>query len=215
MSWMDTFSSLTGFDFSGSTEKLSTSPDPIQTISQTSATKTTSPAAQSYGVTNTPANTSGDYNQAISQINKHILGIWERENLYPQKLGSGSERSDADLWKHLDVHIWGKEYVDQHTGEITAGNPSAIVPQFKSDIAGVQQQGQTQRDRIERKVDEGIAEHQIFYDLHTEQEGRISEKAAKGHTHNGSNGLDWYVQIALVIAGAFLVYFIIRRKFLR
>jgi len=164
---------------------------------------------------NTSAHSTGSYNQAISQINKHIVGIWERENLYPQKLGSGSERSDADIWKHLDVHVWGKEYVDQHTGKITAGNPSAIVPQFQSEIATVQLQGQTQRDRIEEKLDKGIAEHQIFYDLHTEQEGRISDKAAKGHSHNGDNGLDWYVKLALVAAGAFLVYFIIRRKFLK
>ena len=182
MSWMDTFSELTGFDFSGSSEKISTSPDPIQTISQTSATQTTSAAA--YGVTNTPANSTGDFSSSISQINKHILGIWERENLYPQKLGSGSERSDSDIWRHID-------------------------------IAAVQQQGQTQRDRLDKKIDKGIAEHQIFYDLHTEQEGRISDKASIGHSHNGDNGLDWYIKLALVAAGAFLVYFIIRRKFLR
>ena len=221
MSWMETFSQLTGFDFSGSSEKLSTSPDPIQSISQTSATQTTSPAAQSYGVTNTPANSSQNYDQAISDINRHILGIWERENLYPQTLGSGSERSDADLWRHIDVNIWGKEYVDQHTGKITAANPSALVPQFTKMHEGQESRlsdAKAHRDEIERKVDQGIAEHQKFWDelgilheKHVHQEGRISD-----HTHNGTtNGLDWYIELALVAAGTFLVYFIIRRKFLR
>jgi hypothetical protein len=216
MSWMDTFSQLTGFDFSGSTEKLSTSPDPIQTISQTSATQTTTPAAQSYGVSNTPANSTNDsYNKAISDINRHIVDIWSRENLYPQKLGSGSERSDADIWKHLDVHVWGRDYVDEYTGEVTAANPTAIKPFFQQKFEDVYATRRTKKEVEQILIDYYGDDIARLNEGHARQEERISERSPIGHSHNGTNGLDWYIKLALVIAGAFLVYFIIRRKFLR
>jgi F0F1-type ATP synthase beta subunit len=46
---------------------------------------------------------------------------------YPQQKGIASEKSDSDIWRHIDNQIWGK-----------TGNPMAIKPMLEKRIAQTQ-----------------------------------------------------------------------------
>ena len=65
---------------------------------------------------------------------------------------------------------------------------------------------------------------ETFHRLHTEQEGRISENAEAiathghdyagiDHTHSNddSGDMPWYIQIVLILAGAFVVYMLLKK----
>jgi len=116
--------------------------------------------------------------------------------------GERDFRSDEDIWKKgieplHKKHQEQQAYIDKKIeGLYDTRRTKKEVEQILINYYG---------DDIAR-LDQG----------HADQEGRISEKAGIGHTHNGNGGdMAWYVKIALIIAGTFLVYFIIRRKFLR
>ncbi len=129
---------------------------------------------------------------------------------YPQVTGTASQKSDQDIWDHLDEHVWG------HTG-----NQNAIYPQLQKAIAehgefhtkfqelgDALQSGYEHRTGLEQKIDAGIAEHA---DFHTKLENLgLADVGAKEHrdsieaklesqrlhTHrNGGgngNGCEWY-----------------------
>ncbi len=97
------------------------------------------------------------------------------------------------------------------------GDDISLLHGHAQSLGDAQKAAKIQRDETAATV----------HSLHLDQEGRITDNAEAiathghdyagiDHTHGSSNGdLDWYVKLALVAAGAFLVYFIIRRKFLR
>ena len=86
---------------------------------------------------------------------------------YPQVAGTASQKSDQDIWNHLDEHVWSNPPFN---------NPNAIYPQLQKAIAehgyfhnqlqslgDALQSAYEHRTGIEQKVDVGIAEHQDFH----------------------------------------------------
>ena len=132
----------------------------------------------------TTAPVSGNLEQRVSELEQLT---WE---VYPQAIGTTSQRSDVDIWNHLSQWVWG------HGGEKwQAGGsapkwdqpePTAIVPLF-SRLHQEQETRLTQahahRQSIETKVE----------DLYT-------RKSEKGHKHGGNGGTRWDVVIMGVLA---------------
>jgi hypothetical protein len=109
------------------------------------------------------------------------------------------------------------------TGNTPANTTKADIAQLYR-IHGEQESRITDawkhRLNIEAKVDPAI---ETFHRLHQEQEGRISENADAiathghnyagiDHTHpNGNGGIPWYVMIVGVLAGALVIYMLLKK----
>jgi len=98
---------------------------------------------------------------------------------YPQVAGTASQKSDQDIWNHLDEHVWSNPPYN---------NPNAIYPQLQKVIATQQSLGDAlqsayeHRTGIEQKVDVGIAEHQ---DFHTKLQG-LGDSLVEAKEHRDS-----------------------------
>jgi hypothetical protein len=122
---------------------------------------------------------------------------------YPQQKGTASERSDTDIWRHIDNQIWGK-----------TGNPMAIKPMLEKRIANnagkniLQDQSiinnKAQIEEINKRLSEQIT--QVGKDVTTV--GGELEKVGSGNFLSGILGGTGIG--ALVALGA--VAFIMLRK---
>ena len=105
---------------------------------------------------------------------------------YPQAVGTASQKSDQDIWDHLDEHVWSNPPYN---------NPNAINVKLDKAIAehGVfdtklqslgdaLQSAYEHRTGIEQKVDVGIAEHQ---DFHTKLQG-LGDSLVEAKEHRDS-----------------------------
>jgi hypothetical protein len=156
--------------------------------------------------TPTPTATGSDLSDLESRV--------ARLEQYPQVTGTASQKSDQDIWDHLDEHVWG------HTG-----NQNAIYPQLQKAIAehgefhtkfqelgDALQSGYEHRTGLEQKIDAGIAEHADFHtklenlgvaDVSAKEhrdsiEAKLEEQRKHTHTTGGGNGnggdcnCEWY-----------------------
>jgi len=79
---------------------------------------------------------------------------------YPQAVGTASQKSDQDIWNHLDEHVWNNPPYN---------NPNAIYPQLQKVIKTQQSLGDAlqsayeHRTSIEGKLEGQITEHGDFH----------------------------------------------------
>ena len=94
------------------------------------------------------------------------------------------------------------------------GDDISLLHQHAEDFGVSLQDAKTQRDETAETV----------HRLHTEQEGRISENAKAiathghdyagidhTHTNGNGNGIPWYVMIVGVLAGALIIYMLLKK----
>ena len=97
-------------------------------------------------------------------------------HVYPQATGTPSERSDSDIWRHLDTWVWGK------TGEEGAIKPriESLASESGERFESLQSQinaAKAERDSMQSKID--------------------------SHSHGGGNGgCEWW-DIGCHTAGGF------------
>ena len=97
-------------------------------------------------------------------------------HVYPQAAGTPSERSDSDIWRHLDTWVWGK-----------TGEKSAIKPQIEKHMT-------ESGDRFNSLQDQ----------INTAKAERDSmQSKIDSHSHGGrENGCEWW-DIGCHTAGGF------------
>jgi len=121
---------------------------------------------------------------------------------YPQAVGTASQKSDQDIWNHLDEHVWSNPPFN---------NPNAIYPQLQKVIKTQQSLGDAlqsayeHRTSIEGKLEGQITEHGDFHTkLQNLGDADVEAKAHRDslekkleeqrkHTHNSPtppNGCD-------------------------
>jgi len=129
---------------------------------------------------------------------------------YPQAVGTASQRSDQDIWNHLDEHVWSNPpYNNPNAINVKLDKAIAEHGEFHAkfqELGDALQSGYEHRTGLEQKIDAGIAEHA---DFHTKLENLgLSDVDAKAHrdsieakleeqrkhTHNAPppNGCEWY-----------------------
>jgi len=159
---------------------------------------------QPCGTTTPTTTTSGNLEARVSQIEADINHISKVQQTYPQVMGTASQKSDADIWAHLDEHVWSNPPYD---------NPNAISPTVNRLQAEhgyfhdtLQSLGDSLQDAYEhrvgigQKVDTAVAEHQDFHTkLGALGQADIDAKAHRDslelkleqqrkHTHNNGGG---------------------------
>jgi len=120
----------------------------------------------------------GNGNGKLEQRVKDLEALtWE---IYPQAIGTTSQRSDVDIWNHLHQWVWGASGEKWQAGgaqpKWDKPEPTAIVPHFL----------QLHEDQ-EQRLTEAHAHRQS---IEGKVEDLYSRKSEKGHGHNG-NGTDW------------------------
>ena len=116
---------------------------------------------------------------------------------YPQAVGTASQKSDQDIWDHLDEHVWNNPPYN---------NPNAIYPQLQKVIKTQQSLGDAlqsayeHRTSIEGKLETQITEHGDFHTkLQSLGDADVDAKAHRDslekkleeqrkHTHMGGGG---------------------------
>lgn len=135
---------------------------------------TTDPTYPSmYGAPYVPPNyvppvKTGNLDARVSQIESDITELSRIQQTYPQVMGTASQKSDADIWAHLDDHVWG------HTG-----NQNAIYPQLQKTQAEI-------REEVHPKL-QSLGDAMLEAQAHrTSIEQKVENKAERGHSHNGN-----------------------------
>jgi len=110
----------------------------------------------------------GNLDARVSQIESDITELSRIQQTYPQVMGTASQKSDADIWAHLDDHVWG------HTG-----NQNAIYPQLQKTQAEI-------REEVHPKL-QSLGDAMLEAQAHrTSIEQKVENKAERGHSHNGN-----------------------------
>jgi len=112
---------------------------------------------------------------------------WE---IYPQAIGTTSQRSDVDIWNHLSQWVWGHGGEKWQAGGLAPKwdkpEPTAIVPHFT---------------RLHTEQEMRITEaHAHRQSIETKVEDLYTKKSDIGHKHGGNGGTDWGVVVMGILA---------------
>jgi len=133
----------------------------------------------------------------------------EHAHQYPQVVGTPSERSDRDLWNHINRYIWGKSGADSTPVGDWSAEPYAIRPlidinttQIKKNTETLNkslENARTHRNSIEAKFEKHLIGHNgnngecPFWDI-----------PCKLNKISGTLGM-----VAVAVVGGFVVYNVI------
>lgn len=92
------------------------------------------------------------------------------------------------------------------------GDDIALLHQHAIDLGTAQRDAKAHRDSVEAKVKSQKTEIGILHQKHIDQEGRISEKASIGHSHDSTDGMSWYVKLAIIAVVGIGSYFLIKKR---
>jgi len=133
----------------------------------------------------TTAPVKGNLEQRVSELEQLT---WE---VYPQAIGTTSQRSDVDIWNHLSQWVWGHGGEKWQAGGLAPKwdkpEPTAIVPHFT---------------RLHTEQEMRITEaHAHRQSIETKVEDLYTRKSEKGHTHaEKDKGTDWGVVVMGILA---------------
>jgi len=131
----------------------------------------------------TPPPTNGNLEQRVKELEQLQ---WE---IYPQAIGTTSQRSDVDIWNHLSQWVWGHGGEKWQAGGLAPKwdkpEPTAIVPHFS---------------RLHQEQEMRLTEaHAHRQSIETKVEDLYTKKSDVGHKHGG-NGTDWGVVVMGIVA---------------
>ena len=137
---------------------------------------------------------------------------------YPQVVGTPSERSDRDLWNHINRYIWGKSGAESSPVGDWSAEPFAIRPLI--DINTSQIKENTARFNLVHKNLQALGDKFESAKSHRDSIESKFEKHLVGH--NGNGHCEWWDipcklgqlsstlgMVAVAIVGGLVVYTVI------
>ena len=114
--------------------------------------------------------------------------VTDHTHVYPQKTGTPSERSDSDIWRHIDRYIWGKSSNQSSQTGSWSAEPFAIRPLIDINVNKIK--ANTERFNEVHKTLSSLGNAQTKAKEHRDS----IESKLQSHSHNNetSNGCAFF-----------------------